>query len=51
MLMREDVEDDLMESYAHLYKKEGSVLIYQNGQYGSRYMVEVKVWRLGIEDL
>jgi hypothetical protein len=50
MLLREDVEDDLLEGYAEYYSKQGQVLIYQNGKDNDRYMVEVRVHRLGKED-
>jgi hypothetical protein len=50
MLLREDVEDDLLESYPHYYTKQGQVLIYQNGKDNDRYLVEVKVYRIGKED-
>jgi hypothetical protein len=50
MLLREDVEDDLMESYTEYYYKQGQVLIYQNGKDNDRYMVEIKVHNIGKED-
>lgn len=50
MLLREDVEDDLMESYPDYYRKEGQVLVYQNGKDNDRYMVEVRVVNIGKED-
>jgi hypothetical protein len=50
MLLREDVEDDLLESYPDYYTKQGQVLLYQNGKDNDRYMVEVKVYRIGKED-
>lgn len=50
MLLREDVEDDLLEELPFYYRKEGKVLIYQNGKDNERYMVEIRVHRLGKED-
>lgn len=50
MLLREDVEDDLLEGYPEYYFKEGQVLVYQNGRDNDRYMVEIRVHRLGKED-
>lgn len=50
MLLREDVEDDLLEEFPMYYRKEGMVLIYQNGVDNDRYMVEIRVHRLGKED-
>ncbi len=50
MLLREDVEDDLMEEFPMYYRKEGQVLIYQNGKDNDRYMVEIKVHNIGKED-
>jgi hypothetical protein len=50
MLLREDVEDDLLESYTDYYHKQGQVLIYQNGKDNDRYMVEIKVHNIGKED-
>jgi len=50
MLLREDVEDDLLEEFPMYYRKEGQVLIYQNGEHNDRYMVEIRVHRLGKED-
>lgn len=47
MLLREDVEDDLMEEFPMYYRKEGQVLIYQNGETSDRYMVEIKVYNIG----
>jgi hypothetical protein len=50
MLLREDVEDDLLEEFPMYYRKEGMVLIYQNGEKSDRYMVEIKVHNIGKED-
>ncbi len=50
MLLREDVEDDLLEEFPMYYRKEGMVLIYQNGKDSDRYMVEIKVHNIGKED-
>lgn len=50
MLLREDVEDDLMEEFPMYYRKEGQVLIYQNGKDNDRYMVEIRVHNIGKED-
>ncbi len=50
MLLREDVEDDLMEEFPMYYREEGQVLIYQNGADNDRYMVEIKVHNIGKED-
>jgi hypothetical protein len=50
MLLREDVEDDLMEEFPMYYRKEGQVLIYQNGVNNDRYMVEIRVHNIGKED-
>lgn len=50
MLLREDVEDDLLEGYPDYYTKQGQVLMYQNGKDNERYLVEVKVYRIGKED-
>lgn len=50
MLLREDVEDDLLEEFSMYYRKEGQVLIYQNGADNDRYLVEIKVYKLGKED-
>ena len=50
MLMREDVEDDLLEAYPDYYNKQGSILVYQNGKDNLRYMVEVKLYQLEKED-
>lgn len=46
MILREDVEDDLLEAYPDYYTKEGSVLVYQNGKDNERYMIEIKAWRI-----
>lgn len=46
MLLREDVEDDLLESYPDYYNKEASILVYQNGKDNQKYMVEIKVHQL-----
>ncbi len=50
MLLREDVEDDLLEEFPMYYRKEGMVLIYQNGKDNDRYMVEIKVHNIGKGD-
>lgn len=50
MLLMQDVEDDLLEGYPEYYTKEGQVLVYQNGRDNERYLVEVRVHRLGKED-
>lgn len=50
MLLREDVEDDLLEEFPDYYRKEGQVLIYQNGKDNDRYMVEIKIFNIGKED-
>lgn len=50
MLMREDVEDDLLEEFGMYYRKEGMVLIYQNGAENDRYLVEITVHNIGKED-
>lgn len=50
MLLREDVEDDLLEAYPDYYTKQGMVLLYQNGKDNDRYMVEIKIWNVGKED-
>lgn len=50
MLLVEDVEDDLLEQFPAYYKKEGSVLVYQNGLDNDKYLVEIRVHRLGRED-
>lgn len=50
MLLREDVEDDLMEEFPMYYRKEGMMLIYQNGKDNDRYVVEIKVHNIGKED-
>jgi hypothetical protein len=50
MLLREDVEDDLMEGYPEYYSKQGQLLIYQNGKDNDRYLVEVKIMNIGKED-
>lgn len=50
MLLREDVEDDLMEEFPMYYRKEGQVLIYQNGKDNDRYIVEIRVHNIGKED-
>ena len=46
MLLREDVEDDLLEAYPDYYRKEASVLVYQNGKDNQKYMVEVKLFQI-----
>lgn len=46
MFLKEDVEDDLMEAYSEYYSKEASVLVYQNGRDGQKFMVEIKVYPL-----
>ena len=50
MLLREDVEDDLLEEFGMYYRKEGQILIYQNGLDNPRYMIEIKIHPLGKED-
>lgn len=50
MLLREDVEDDLLEEFPMYYRKEGMVLIYQNGVDNDRYLVEITVHNIGKED-
>lgn len=50
MLLREDVEDDLLEQFPMYYRKEGMVLIYQNGKDNDRYLVEITVHNIGKED-
>lgn len=50
MLLREDVEDDLLEEFPMYYRKEGMVLIYQNGKDNDRYLVEITVHNIGKED-
>lgn len=50
MLLREDVEDDLLEEFPMYYRKEGMVLIYQNGKDSDRYLVEITVHNIGKED-
>jgi hypothetical protein len=45
-LMREDVEDDLLEEFGMYYRKEASILVYQNGEHGEEYMIEIKVHKL-----
>ena len=50
MLLREDVEDDLLEEFGMYYRKEGMVLIYQNGKDNDRYLVEITVHNIGKED-
>lgn len=47
MLLDEDVKDDLIIRYPGLYKREGDLLIYQNGLYNPKYLVEVKVHFVG----
>ena len=50
MLLREDVEDDLLEEFPMYYRKEGMMLIYQNVVDNDRYIVEIKVHNIGKED-
>ena len=50
MLLREDVEDDLLEEFPMYYRKEGMVLVYQNGKDNDRYLVEITVHNIGKED-
>lgn len=50
MLLREDVEDDLLEEFPMYYRKEGMALIYQNGVDNDRYLVEIKVHNIGKGD-
>jgi hypothetical protein len=50
MLLREDVEDDLLEEFGMYYRKEGMVLMYQNGADSDRYLVEIKVHNIGKKD-
>lgn len=50
MLLREDVEDDLLEEFPMYYRKEGMMLVYQNGVDNDRYVVEIKVHNIGKED-
>ena len=47
MLLEEDVQSDLLFKYPELYKKEGELLIYQNGRDNPKYLVEVNVHFLG----
>lgn len=46
MILKEDVQDDLLEAYPDYYSKEGMVLVYQNGKDNQKYMVEIKVHQL-----
>jgi hypothetical protein len=50
ILLSQDVEDDLLEGYPEYYSKNGKVLIYQNGKDNDQYLVEVKVYRIGLVD-
>lgn len=50
MLLREDVEDDLLEAYPDYYTKQGQVLVYQNGKDNDSYLVEVRVFRMRKDD-
>jgi hypothetical protein len=50
MLLREDVEDDLLEGYPDYYTKDGQILVYRNGKDNDRYLVEVRVVNIGKED-
>lgn len=50
MLLYQDVEDDLLEEFGMYYRKEGQVLIYQNGVDDDRYIIEIKVHNIGKED-
>lgn len=46
MLLPEDVQDDLMESYPEYYSKDGMVLVYQNGRDNQKYMVEIRTYQV-----
>ena len=46
MLLSIDVEDDLMQELPEYYRKDANLLIYQNGEHGEEYLVEIKVHRL-----
>ena len=46
MLLKEDVEDDLLEEFGMYYHKEASILVYKNGEHGDEYMIEIKVHKL-----
>lgn len=46
MILKEDVEDDLLEEFSMYYRKEANLLIYQNGQHGEEYLVEIRVHKL-----
>jgi hypothetical protein len=50
MLLREDVEDDLLEAYPDYYTKQGQVLVYRNGKDNDRYLIEVNIFNIGKED-
>jgi hypothetical protein len=41
--MYQDVEDDLIEKFPDLYRREGVTLVYQNGVDNPRYLVTVQV--------
>ena len=46
MLLREDVEDDLLEEFGMYYRKDVNMLIYKNGEHGDEYLVEIRVHKL-----
>ena len=46
MLMFQDVQDDLLESFPEYYSTENNVLIYQNGVDSPKYVVEIIVHEL-----
>ena len=46
MILKEDVEDDLLEEFGMYYRKEANLLIYQNGEHGTQYLIEIKVHKL-----
>lgn len=49
MLLDEDIVDDLLSSYPMYYKREGGLLIYQNGKDNPKYLVEVRAHFIGGE--
>jgi len=49
MLLDEDIEDDLLSSYPMYYKREGELLIYQNGKDNPKYLIEVRCIFIGGE--
>lgn len=51
MLLKEDVEDDLLEEFGMYYRKEGMALIYRNGKDNQQFLVEIKVYPLGDEEV